>query len=171
MKKLITLIAALVLVLALPACTQTAGDRANDVKNDAPHPTENVLLSEKALPSEEPPKTSPTLEPQPAPSEKAPTASTSTAEQAKKTPQPTTAATQKPTAQKSEFISRDQAIDIALKNAALARSEVFDLEAELDKERSVTYWEVDFETRQHEYSYDINAQTGAIVRQEKERND
>ena len=67
-------------------------------------------------------------------------------------------------------ITRDQAIDIALQAAGLSRADVYDLEAELDRERGGTYWEVDFETREYEYSYDINAETGAIARSERERN-
>ena len=48
---------------------------------------------------------------------------------------------------------------------------VFDLDAELDKEPYGTFWEIDFETREKEYSYDIDAMTGEIVYQEREIND
>ena len=71
----------------------------------------------------------------------------------------------------TELITRDGAIEIALNKAGLAKDEVYELEAELDKEREGVMWEVDFETREYEYSYEINAQTGAVVHQEKERND
>lgn len=67
-------------------------------------------------------------------------------------------------------VSRDQAIDTALQAAGLSRNDVYDLEAELDRERGGTYWEVDFETREYEYSYEINAESGAIVHSERERN-
>ena len=66
-------------------------------------------------------------------------------------------------------ITRDRAIEIALAHAGLNRSDVRDLEAELDRERGGIYWEVDFESGQYEYSYDINAQTGEIVISEIER--
>ena len=75
------------------------------------------------------------------------------------------------TTEKVELISRNEAIDVALKKAGLTRDKVYELEAELDKERQVIVWEVDFETREYEYSYEINAQTGDIVDQQKERND
>ncbi|MBO5897798.1 MAG: PepSY domain-containing protein [Clostridia bacterium] len=66
-------------------------------------------------------------------------------------------------------ISRRQAIQLALDEAGLERSEVRDLEAELDREREGLYWEVDFETPQHEFSYDIHVDSGEIRRVERER--
>jgi len=70
----------------------------------------------------------------------------------------------------SGLISRQQAIDIALQHASLTQNAVYDLEAELDRELTGTYWEVDFETRELEFSYDIDAKTGQIVRNHQERN-
>ena len=68
-------------------------------------------------------------------------------------------------------VTKEQAIEIALQAAGLTKAEVTDLEAELDKERGVPVWEVSFETRQKEYSYEINANDGEIVKAESERND
>lgn len=70
-----------------------------------------------------------------------------------------------------ELIERDQAILIALEKAGLEKSDVFDLEAELDRERNGVLWEVDFDTLQYEYSYDINAYDGTVVKTDRERND
>ena len=75
------------------------------------------------------------------------------------------------TSEKAEIITREQAINSALQAAGVTRDSVFDLDAELDREREGLLWEVDFETREYEYSYDINAQTGAVVYVEKEKND
>ena len=75
------------------------------------------------------------------------------------------------TASTSVQITRDRAIELALQAAGLTRDAVHDLEAELDRERGELFWEVDFETREHEYSYDIHAQTGAIAKGERERED
>lgn len=71
----------------------------------------------------------------------------------------------------NELISRDKAIETALKDAGLAKTDVYDLEAELDYEFYGTFWEVSFDTREHEYSYDLNAKTGDILHKAKERND
>ena len=73
------------------------------------------------------------------------------------------------TESKTETITRDRAIELALNHAGLAKSDVRDLEAELDRERGGTYWEIDFESGNLEYSYDINAQTEEIRKIEKER--
>lgn len=68
-------------------------------------------------------------------------------------------------------ISRERAIELALKAAGVDKASVFDIEAELDRERGGVVWEVDFDTREYEYSYDINAKDGSIVKVERERND
>ena len=70
-----------------------------------------------------------------------------------------------------ETISRQRAIELALKAAGVDKASVFDIEAELDRERGGVVWEVDFDTREYEYSYDINAKDGSIVKVERERND
>lgn len=70
-----------------------------------------------------------------------------------------------------ELITRDRAIELALNEVGLERSQVFDLEAELDRERVGVLWEVDFDTLQYEYSYDINAYDGTVVKTDRERND
>ena len=68
-------------------------------------------------------------------------------------------------------ISRDKAIEIALNSAGINKDNAFDFDVELDRELGVTVWDIDFETMDMEYSYEINAETGKIVRQNKERND
>ena len=73
------------------------------------------------------------------------------------------------TQSEAEPVTRDRAIELALTHAGLTLAEVYDLEAELDRERGGTYWEVDFEHKNTEYSYDINAQTEEITRLETER--
>lgn len=71
----------------------------------------------------------------------------------------------------SVTISRDRAIELALQTAGVDKASAFDIEAELDRELGVMVWEVDFETREYEYSYDINANDGSVVKGERERND
>ena len=66
-------------------------------------------------------------------------------------------------------ITREKALEIALQTAGLNENDIRDLEIELDNERTVTVWEVDFDYKNLEYSYDINAQTGAITKAERER--
>ncbi len=68
-------------------------------------------------------------------------------------------------------ISRDKAIEIALNAAGVTKEKARDLDAELDRENGTDIWDVDFESGNMDYSYDINAKTGAIVKQDKQPND
>lgn len=68
-------------------------------------------------------------------------------------------------------ISRERAIEIALEKAKLKTDDVRDLEAELDYEKGVLVWEVDFDYQNFDYSYDINADSGTIVFEEIEKDD
>ena len=69
------------------------------------------------------------------------------------------------------FITRDRAIEIALKEAGLKREDVYDLDAELDREQNGTYWDVDFDSGDYEYSYDIDAKTEKIANSHREPRD
>ena len=71
----------------------------------------------------------------------------------------------------SKQLTKDQAISKALSHAGLKKSQVSKLTAELDKDDGVTRYEVDFETADWEYEYEINAKTGKIIKAEKDRND
>ncbi len=68
-------------------------------------------------------------------------------------------------------ITRDRAIDIALEKAKLQKADIRDLEAELDYEKGVLVWGVDFDYQNLDYSYDINADTGAVILEEIEKDD
>lgn len=68
-------------------------------------------------------------------------------------------------------ITRDEALNIALADAGLKKADVRDIDVELDYERSLKVYEVDFESGGFEYSYDINAISGEIVQREKELDD
>ena len=69
-----------------------------------------------------------------------------------------------------ELITRERAIELALSHAGLLhRSDIYDLDAEHDREYGGVFWEVDFENGGYDYSYEINAVTEEIVRHQKER--
>lgn len=70
-----------------------------------------------------------------------------------------------------ELITRERAIELALEKAGLSADAVFDMDAELERERGNVYWEVDFDTREYEYSYVIDAVSGEIVHEEQDFND
>ena len=66
-------------------------------------------------------------------------------------------------------ITREAALDIALTAAGLNKENIRELEIELDTENGITVWEIDFESGNMDYSYDINAETGKIVKSEKDK--
>ena len=77
------------------------------------------------------------------------------------------ATTYKPTVTK-DYITKDKAIDIALKHAGLKKNAVYELDAELDYKYGQKVYEVDFEYKEHDYEYFINAESGKIVKSFKE---
>lgn len=72
-------------------------------------------------------------------------------------------------ASKADYITAQTAKNIALAHAKLDASQVKKLEAELDKDGSDAYYEVEFKYARYEYEYKINAKTGKIIFSEKER--
>ena len=61
-----------------------------------------------------------------------------------------------------------KAKSIALNHAGVSESKVYDMEIELDEEDGMLVYEVEFKSGGMEYSYEINAATGAIIKQEAE---
>lgn len=66
-------------------------------------------------------------------------------------------------------ITRERALEIALEKAGVAQTDIRDLEIELDYERGAKVWEVDFDHGNLEYSYDVDAETGAVTKVQRER--
>lgn len=64
----------------------------------------------------------------------------------------------------AELISRERAIEITLEHAKFEQKDVTNLTAELDREYGISEWEVEFDKDGFEYSYDINASTGEIIK-------
>ena len=66
-------------------------------------------------------------------------------------------------------LTRDEAIEIALKDAGLTKNQIHDLDAELDHDNGILHYDVDFEKDNKDYDYEIDAASGKILRSEKER--
>ena len=73
--------------------------------------------------------------------------------------------------QPTAAISADAAKNIALQHAGLSAYQVRGLKAELDWEYGTLIYEVEFECGYYEYDYDIDANTGAIIRWKVEYDD
>lgn len=69
----------------------------------------------------------------------------------------------------SNLITKGKAKNIALNHAGVTT--YYDFDIELDTEKGIKIYEVDFETKEYEYEYEINAKTGKIINSDKERKD
>ena len=65
-------------------------------------------------------------------------------------------------------IGHAKAKSIALNHAGVSESKAYDMEIELDDEDGTLVYEVEFKSGNMEYSYEINAATGAILKHETE---
>ena len=65
-------------------------------------------------------------------------------------------------------IGHAKAKSIALNHAGVSESKAYDMEIELDDEDGTLVYEVEFKFGNMEYSYEINAATGAIIKHEAE---
>lgn len=68
----------------------------------------------------------------------------------------------------SDFITADQAKAAALAHAGVDEKDTYDWDVELDRDSGRSIYEVEFKSGRYEYSYDIDAGTGSVLRYEKE---
>ena len=82
-------------------------------------------------------------------------------------------ATAKPSApsEAAQDIGYAKAKSIALNHAGVSENEAYDMEIELDDEDGTLVYEVEFKSGGMEYSYEINAASGAILKHEAELDD
>ena len=74
-------------------------------------------------------------------------------------------------ASQGNYIGQEKAKQIALEHAGVAQDSLCKLEIDLDREHGVMVYEVEFDANGYEYSYDINASTGQVLKYEKEYDD
>lgn len=67
------------------------------------------------------------------------------------------------------MLTREEARDIALTHAGLTTGQISRLKTEYDPEDGHPRWEVEFHQGQWEYHYEIDARTGEILKQERDR--
>ena len=68
-------------------------------------------------------------------------------------------------------IGHAKAKSVALNHAGVSENKAYDMEIELDDEDGTLVYEVEFKSGNMEYSYEINAATGAILKHEAELED
>lgn len=69
----------------------------------------------------------------------------------------------------NQFITKEEAIDIALKDIGLTKNDVYDLEVELERKYNDDVYEVNFDYNYLDYEYYINAKDGHIIKSFSER--
>ena len=66
-------------------------------------------------------------------------------------------------------ITANDAVDAALKYANLDKSQVSDIDVDLDRDNGKLIYEVDFNFGNTEYDFDINAETGEVISADKSK--
>ena len=75
------------------------------------------------------------------------------------------------TKSKTTYIGVDKALEKALNHAGVKKSDIRNLETELDKDDGRWIYEIEFDVNQWEYDYDIDAFTGKVLSYEKDEDD
>lgn len=87
-------------------------------------------------------------------------------------PEPTPAATPAatgPSRNRSQYLSKGEARNIALSHAGLSENDVTRLRVDFDYDDGVAQYEVEFHHGGYEYSYEIHAENGKISSWSKDR--
>ena len=71
----------------------------------------------------------------------------------------------------SSYLSREEAIAIALKDTGLEKNQVSRLKAEFDYDDGRPEYDVEFRYHIWEYEYEIHAESGKILKRDKDRDD
>ncbi len=78
---------------------------------------------------------------------------------------------QVPQAPEKEFISQENAKEIAFNHAKVDSANVKHLKVELDRDDLIAHYEIEFVEGRYEYEYEINAESGKIIANDKDFND
>lgn len=84
---------------------------------------------------------------------------------------PPAATTPSVTPSGSELISKDAAKAAAIAHAGVSADSVTGFECELDRDHGAYIYEIEFRSGSYEYDYDINAETGAVIKFQKDLDD
>ncbi|MBE6783642.1 MAG: hypothetical protein E7536_06485 [Ruminococcaceae bacterium] len=68
-------------------------------------------------------------------------------------------------------VTEEAAKAIILEHAGLEASEITRYRIELERERTIYIYEIEFDSGKYEYDYEVNAETGKIIKAEKEFKD
>ena len=71
----------------------------------------------------------------------------------------------------ASYISAEKAKPTALSHAGVSESDIREYDIEMDREDGIVVYEIDFKSGNFEFDYEINAETGSIIKYEKEFDD
>lgn len=71
----------------------------------------------------------------------------------------------------ASYISAEKAKQTALSHAGVSESDIREYDIEMDREDGIVVYEIDFKSGNFEFDYEINAETGSIIKYEKEFDD
>ena len=134
-----------------------------------------ILSGCAAAPAPVPPRTTPAAIPESTvPLAPAPQSAVPAPTEAPEVPVPTEAPaaplpTEAPAA--ASRITKEEAIDIALKDAGFTKDQVTRLRAEFDYDDGRPEYEVDFHQDCYEYDYEIHAESGKLLSKDKDLDD
>ncbi len=167
--KLFALTLSLALVLSLTACgpliviNQGGGNQETE-SNTSVSDSQTVTSTEETASSEKVEASTETTKPESNSSKKEQTTSKVTQSESKSN------TSSKATSSKSTVnakITQAKAKKIALKDAGVKSSKIYDYEIELDRDDAKLHYDVSFEVDNKEYEYDIDANTGKILSYKK----
>ncbi len=72
---------------------------------------------------------------------------------------------------KASYISEEQAKNAALSHAGVSANAITAYESDLDREHGIMVYDIDFKCEGFEYDYEIDAATGSVLKNQKERDD
>lgn len=142
MKKLFALAMALLLAMVFVGC----GRAMNDVKNDAESMGESIVSGTESV------------------TDKVVSGTESIAQDAKDKAQD-----KNNSMNLMAGITAKDARDAALKHAGLTEAQVSDVDVDLDRDNGKLIYEVDFNSGNTEYDYDIDAETGEVISADKSK--
>ena len=64
-----------------------------------------------------------------------------------------------------QYITKDEALNIALKNASVSKNQIKELEIDYDMENGVLTYDIEFKYNQNEYEYEVSAAKGIVERE------
>lgn len=76
-----------------------------------------------------------------------------------------------PTIEEPTLIGKEAALNAAYAHAGISADSATAVECELDRDHGGFIYEIEFRSGEYEYEYDINAETGAVIKYEKDRDD